>query len=428
MTNVRGEIKSPTGRGLMKMHNRILIAAALVAALTAAPPSFKDDAGAAQAADIQSVPVTFYHETPEEPLLTQLQSEFDFSNYISAGFTEFEEMTLLKDWVYSRIPYDLNYDDSELRNAILVLRRARKGDAFICTTKSTVYMQCAVSLGWTSRLILLKKPTGEEHAGNDIWSNQYRKWVYIDTTWNIHVERSGVPLSIQEIQREWLKNNGRDIEYVFGAGKNAQRYTARDLPIARNDSKIWKLIPLDASWLSYSGEITVVGRNDFFSCCKRNEPNGWDPLYVARSRPNWRRKIRLLFSGGRQYSPDMLFYDLNRVDVAIAHPKGRVKERQGNTIEVRLDAFGKNNYTPNFMEYLVQINNNEWKMSDERFMWDPGPGNHIVRARIMNRFGVVGPVTVMRVYIAAKKKKKNPEKGRRSRRPVYTMTGEDRHE
>jgi hypothetical protein len=397
------------------MYNRIITATALTAALFAAMQYFIDDAGAVKAADIQSAPVTFYHETPGEPQLIQLQSEFDFNDYISTGTTEFEEMTLLKDWVYSRISYDLNYDDSELRNAIKILRRARRGDAFLCTTKSTVYMQCAVSLGWTSRLILLKKPTQEEHAGNDIWSNQYRKWVYIDTTWNIHVERRGIPLSIHEIQREWLKNNGRDIEYVFGAGKNARRYTARDLPVIRNDSKIWKLIPLDASWLSYSGGITVLGRNDFFSCCNRNESTGWDPLYVARSKLNWNKRFKALFSRDKKYPPEMLFYDLNRVDVSMVSHKEKQKEHQGKPVEVRLNAFGKNNYTPNFMEYLVKINKEEWKITDGRFMWNPGPGNNIVRARIMNRFGVVGPVTEKRIYVSVTKKKKNPKRGRYAR-------------
>ena len=409
------------------VHTRI-ITTTLALVMLASMQYHMDNAGAANAADIQSTPITFYHESPEEPQLMQLQSEFDFNDYISAGITEFEEMTLLKDWVYSRIPYDLNYNDAELRNGLAILRRARRGDAFICTTKSTVYMQCAVSLGWTSRIIFLKKPTGEEHAGNDIWSNQYRKWVYIDPTWNIHVERRGVPLSIHEIQREWLKNNGRDIEYVFGAGINAQRYTARELPVVRNDSKIWKLLPLDASWLCYSSGITVLGRNDFFSCCSRNGSDGWEPQYTTQYTSNWRRKIRAFFSRGRKFQPEMLFHDLNRVDIAIVPPRGKVKERQGNLVEVRLNAFGKNNYTPNFMEYLVKINNEDWKMSDDHFVWSPGPGNHIMRARIMNRFGVVGPVTVKRIYVPAKKKKKSPVRDRHTRHKAYNIIDEGRYE
>jgi hypothetical protein len=400
---------------MRKMYNRIATATVFAIGILMAMPYFNNDAGAINAADIQSSPIMFYHESPEEPQLTQLQSEFDFADYISSGTSEFEEMALLKDWVYTRIPYDLNYNDSELRNALHILRRARKGDSFLCTTKSMVFMQCAVSLGWTSRLIFLKKPTQEEHAGNDIWSNQYRKWIYMDPTWNIHIERHGIPLSIREIRREWLKNNGRDIVYVFGAGRNTRRYTTRDLPVIREDSKIWKIIPIDATWLSYSGEIAVLGRNDFFSCCSQNGSNGWDPLYVVRNKLSWKEKIKAFFSNGKGYPPKMIFYELNRVDVKVVHRKEKLKEHQAKPIEVRLNAFGKNNYTPNFMEYLVKINKEDWKTAEERFEWNPEPGNNIVRARIMNRFGVVGPITEKRIYIPVKKKKEKSASSRKAR-------------
>src|SRR4030042_3047582 len=91
------------------VHTRI-ITTTLALVMLASMQYHMDNAGAANAADIQSTPITFYHESPEEPQLMTLQSEFDFNDYISAGITELEEMTLLKDWVYSRIPYDLNYN------------------------------------------------------------------------------------------------------------------------------------------------------------------------------------------------------------------------------------------------------------------------------------------------------------------------------
>jgi hypothetical protein len=354
---------------------------------------------AVRAADVQSDPIVFYHESAEEPQLSALLAEFDYAAYVSAGLTEFEQMILLKNWVYTHIPYELNFNDSELRSAPLILRRARKGESFLCTNLSAVYLQCAVSLGWTSRHIFLKRPTKEEHAGNDIWSNQYRKWVYIDPTWNIHIERHGIPLSIQEIRREWQKNNGREIVYVFGAGKNMKRYTTRDLPITRNDSRVWMLMPIDGSWLSYSYQIAVLGRNDYFTC-GQNGSSLWDPMYVVQYKLSWRQKIKSFFSNGQGYAPRALFYDLNRVDVRVSFEKK--KRRKGSvpgTVMVNLSAFGRNNYTPNFMEYLVKINEGDWKVADERFKWKLVPGANILRARIMNRFGVVGPVTVKRYYM-----------------------------
>ncbi len=362
--------------------------------------------GNLRAADMQSQPVAFYHESSEEPRVDQLVKEFDFSSRVSAGTTEFQEMALLKNWVYTHIPYDLNYNDSELRDSIRILRRAARGEAFICTTISTVLVQTAVSMGWTSRQVILKKREGDEHAGNDIWSNQYRKWVYVDPTWNIHIEHRGVPLSIYEIRRELLKNGGRNIVYVFGAGKNERRYTARDLPIRRNDSKIWRLIPLDRSWIGYFNEIAVVGRNDFFSCCNPNGANAWDPMYVLKTRKSWKDRFRsfLSKSAGSGYSPKILFYDLNRVDVKIGGQGGKHPGRRGAVVEVTLDAFGENNYTPNFMEFLVKLNGGDWKVSGERFSWNLEPGENILRARIMNRFGVVGPITEKRITTGGSKK------------------------
>ncbi len=356
--------------------------------------------GPAGASDMQSLPVVFYHESSEESRVDQLLKEFDFSTHASAGLAEFEEMALLKNWVYTRIPYDLNYADSELRDSIRILRRANRGEAFICTTKATAFLQTAVSMGWTPRLVILKRRSQDEHAGNDIWSNQHRKWVYIDVTWNIHVERRGIPLSINEIRHEWLKNNGRDIVYVFGAGKNVRRYAARDLPVRRNDSKIWSLIPLDRGWLGYFNEIAILGRNDFFSCCNPNGSNAWDPMYVMKTRVSWKDRFKTFFSKSRGYSPRALFYDLNRVDVLFASKGGRRKRGYGRAVEVKLDAFGRNNYTPNFMEYLVKFNKGDWKVSGDRFSWHLEQGENILRARIMNRFGVVGPVTVKRLYLS----------------------------
>jgi hypothetical protein len=355
------------------------------------------------AAEIQSAPILYYHETSDEPQLTQLLNEFDYSEYISDGATEFEQMALLKDWVYNHIPYELNYNDSELRNSISILQRATQGDSFLCTNMAVVFMQSSLSLGWTSRYILLKKPTKEEHAGNDIWSNFYKKWIYIDATWNIHVEKNKVPLSIREMRREWLSNKGAHVEFVFGAGSSEKRFRLNDLPVVRDDSKIWKYIPLDRTWLSYASEISVLGRNDFFSCCSRGGSNAYEPVYVLREKASFKDKIIAFFNNGKSYKPRMLFYDLNRVDIKIVQPRGNRKGFYPGKAEVRLNAFGKNNYTPNFMEFLVKINNADWKVMDENFQIKLIPGANSIHARIMNRFGVVGPISVK--YIKVKKSK-----------------------
>ncbi|MBN2160466.1 MAG: hypothetical protein JW807_13815 [Spirochaetes bacterium] len=380
----------------------------------------------ARAADVQSVPLLFYHETSEEPRLRELQDEFDFDEYIDRGMTEFEQMALLKNWVYKNIKYALNFKDSDLRDTIGILRRARRGDPFICTTMSTAFMQCAVSMGWTARQVFLKRPTGEEHAGNDIWSNHYRKWVYIDVTWNLHIERDGVPLSIQEIRREWLKNRGAHVVYVFGAGKKERRYTARQLPIVRRDSRVWKLIPVDRSWLGYFNRIAVLGRNDFFTCCCPKGPGARKPMYVVRNTAGRGRYAGSFVPGGIIHPPSRLFHDLNRVDVALESRGGKRRARRAKSVEVRLNAFGRYNYTPNFMEYLVKINDGDWKVTGERFRWDLQPGTNILKARIMNRLGIVGPVTEKRIVMPMEKKRGPDPRFRRKGREIAEIINSSR--
>jgi hypothetical protein len=349
------------------------------------------------AADVQTSPILFYHESAGTPELSQLLHEFDFDTFVSRGNGEFEKMIMLKDWVYAHIPYALNFNDSDDLNAINILRRAREGYPFLCTNIAAVYMLCAVSMGWTARYVFLRKPTNEEHAGNDIWSNQYRKWVYIDPTWNIHMEMRGVPLSIYEIRREWIRNRGRHIVYVFGAGQRAKRYRMRDLPIIGGGSDIWKYLPIDRTWLSYTHDIAILGRNDFFSFKKQTGMSFWEPVYVIRGRVSRKDKIDDIFKNGKRLKPRLLFHDLNRVDITITQPgEGRKGFHQGRA-EVGLDAFGRYNYTPNFMGYLVSINHADWRVKGSRFRMKLHSGTNIVRARTLNRFGVLGPVSVRRI-------------------------------
>ena len=383
-------------RSMKRILHRTVFTAAALAVIGAAAPA----GPVCLAADIQSDPILFYHESSDMPGIQNLIDEFRFDRFLLDGGDEYTRMTLLKDWVYSRIPYDLNFNDSELRNAQLILRRARNREPFLCTNLSAVYLQCAVSLGWTARYIFLRKPTGEEHAANDIWSNQFRKWIYIDTSWNIHVEKHGVPLSLGEIRIEWKKNKGRDLVFVYGAGATMKKYTIAQLPVTRQDSKIWSYLPLDRGWLDYTYEVAVVGRNDFFSCAERNCMGDiWDPMYIILDRLNRRDKGWAFRDRKRVSSLRQLFHDINRVDIAVENKGAKRWFTARRSVEISLNAFGKNNFTPNFQEFLVKVNGEQWKTAGERFVCTLPPGNNYLRARVVNRFGVLGPVYKKKIFI-----------------------------
>jgi hypothetical protein len=276
----------------------------------------------------------------------------------------------------------------DLRNALKILRLSSEGQSFHCSHFAAVYMQCSVSLGWTARYFFLRNIKEEEHAVNEIWSNELQKWIFIDVTWNIHIEKDGVPLSILEIRNEWIKNEGRDVEYVYGIGKNEARYTYRDFPVERSDNNAWIWWPLDEIFITYSYEVALIGRNDFFTDDVGEGEKFWQTIYIIKDHLNhadkgWGFRRRTDIDDMRA-----LYHDVNRVDIHYT-----VAEKR--TLRIRLDAFGAYNYTPNFKDFLVRENGKGWRVVDGEFDWKLKKRNNRLEARVRNRFGVLGPISVL---------------------------------
>jgi hypothetical protein len=342
------------------------------------------------AEELQKRPIEFIHESYGNPQFASLQKEFDFDEYVMQGSGELDQMLLLKNWVFNNVEFRHNYAIGNLRNALKILRLAKTGSTFHCSHFAAVYLQCALSMGWTARYFFLRNIKGEEHAVNEVWSNELGKWIFIDVTWNIHIEKDGVPLSIIEIRKEWIRNGGKDVVYVFGAEENRQRYTYRDFPVERSDNNAWIWWPLDEIFITYTYEISLIGRNDFFNSSVGEGEAFWNIIYIVK---DWLNSWDETWSLRRRTDVDdmrALYHDLNRVDIYHSEVNDR-------TLSIRLDAFGNYNYTPNFKEFLIKENNGEWKVSADRFLWNLNRRRNILQARVRNRFGVLGPIATLNV-------------------------------
>lgn len=229
-------------------------------------------------------PYTFITENADAKELKLLRELYDFDEYVLQSKYEYGQTILLKDWVYRTLPYGFKSSVPSLRNSLTIMKLAKKGQTkFMCSSFAALYMQCAQSLGRTARYIFLRRPSGQQHAAVDIWSSQYRKWIYIDPTWNLHVEENGLPLSLPEIRNRWLDKNTTSMTFVFSAGKSEHRFTVKDFPYVRSDSELWAKIPVDFNWLAYTFEPAVLGRNNFFTC---SESQIWSPMYILKDKYN----------------------------------------------------------------------------------------------------------------------------------------------
>jgi len=349
------------------------------------------------AADQQTRPIEFHHEEYGVEQLQTLRRLYDYDEYAREGESELEQMLLLQQWVFDTIAYGGAREYTQLRNSLTILSKARQGEVFWCNNFAAVFMQCAVSLGWTARYVFFRTPLGDTHISNDIWSNELEKWILLDATWNIHIRKNGVPLSIAEIRQEWIENDGADLEYIYGAADRAQSYSARELPIERDESMLWKWWPVDDQWISFTYAVAYLTRNDLFSYGDGEGSSIWNDILVIRDDLNrndqsWEFRRRPAVE-----NLEDLYHDLNRVDMRLV-PDYRWPRSTSGDVLLSLDAYGDSSYTPNLGRLLVRIDSGEWRTAEPLLRVDqPRDATVVVEARIRNRFGVLGPVSRLEI-------------------------------
>jgi hypothetical protein len=352
-------------------------------------------------AEKQLKPIVFYYEESDTPQLKELINSYNYKEYISTGKDEFQKMARLKNWVYKNMRYDFSARNQNLRNALKILHSSKNGQPFLCTNLSAVFMQSALSLGWTSRYFFLRKSTGQEHASNDVWSNQYSKWVFMDVTWNLHLEKNGVPLSIAEARSEWFRNRGKDLVYVFGAGKERVEYTSINFPVKRRDSKVWSRFPLDRKWLGYMAQVALVGRNNFFTYRDGDGRNIWDHIYIIKDRHNSGDKKWAFRNRPPVKSTEDMFHKLNfaiiNIDGWVLVRNDKFVIKWNKVLGIRLESSGKYSYTPYFRKFMVSVNNGKWIETGKKFKWMLKPGINLLRVRIVNSFGANGPISSVKI-------------------------------
>src|SRR5678809_615481 len=125
---------------------------------------------------------------------------------------EFSKQLLLNDWVHGQFN-KFGHPSTDAKGALDILEAIDRGHTFFCAQYAQLLVSCAASLGWVDRPIALRRHQGvakvggsTEHSVTEIWANQYRKWVMLDPTSNMHLQKRGVPLNAWEIREEWFYN------------------------------------------------------------------------------------------------------------------------------------------------------------------------------------------------------------------------------
>lgn len=310
----------------------------------------------------------FFYEQYEHPDLHQLRNQYSLQEIIAPGKNDFEQILLLNEWLVDHVPF--GSPPPIMPQALHVLQHGLNGQTFYCTFLSFTLMQMYSSLGFTARKI-----TSVGHGTLDVWSNYWGKWMQVDPSRNSYfrVKGTAVPLNSNEIRREFYRNGGIDMEMVFGTEQRAERVTLE----RRDRDGALQYRQEGYEWVAYKS------RNNFFEVPftwwnfdylivedEYNENTSWQ----YRGEKDVRDKI-----GTRTSRIGDVFWTLNQAYI-------HLYDEGSSSLRVQLET-----HTPNFERFEVSVDKGDWQVSDPLLTWELHDGQNHLKARSVNKFGVIGP-------------------------------------
>jgi hypothetical protein len=321
----------------------------------------------------------------DDPRLVSLRQKYPLEEVVSKARDEWSAQLLLKEWLYERIPG--GNPKSSPATAEEILDRAGKGERFYCTQYAIAYVDCAQALGWQARKLGVDRKHGPEGMGSthhgvaEVWSNQFRKWVVMDSQSNLHFERKGVPLSAWEIRSEWLRNAGADVDHVVGIPPKA---------VKKNPAIVWWNLPDEDEtatyfWV-YIADHAGLGKDVRYIL----------PLDESNERVVWYQNDSST-RRGRLHTGYLrnLFVPTRRAGDAywtVGVVEAKIVAAAGGTIRFSLES-----YDPYRTRYEVSLDGINWQpVADEKSLaWSPKPGWNTLRLRSAGQRGTTGPETAL---------------------------------
>ncbi len=324
----------------------------------------------------------FRFDSFDNPKLKELRGRYRLDEVVAPGKDEFDRQVLLLDWTHRRFKR-FGRPSAPAKGALEILKAIEEGHSFFCAQYAAVFVSSAAALGWVARPLALRRHQdagrsgSTEHATTEIWSNMHSKWIMMDPTAKMYIEKDGSPLNAYEIRHEWFYREGRDL--VFVVGKERKKYRKPDLPIFLGRFPGFGDLTVPADELDKYGFTAYIPNNNLM-----DEGPDYGKMFIVKDKlcdgTRWHQRTVPAEPAVDPYFP------IGQAALALAPEGGRLR------VEMRT-------MTPNFMRFDVRLDGGVWKASEETFRWDPHPGLNRLEARVVNRFGVEGPVSTVEVEI-----------------------------
>lgn len=326
--------------------------------------------------------IPFEYEPQNHPHLKRLREQYHLDEVVKGARTELELMLRLAQWANNYWDWPEHIMERYPPwDALEILKPHPDGTPVggFCQQFNLVFLQACESFGFAGRAISISQGREQEkHPGGgheivELWSNEWRKWVYVDgaLAWYIVDEKTGTPLSVWELRQ-------RQVQSLRGESFPAVRVI--DAVRTRNKQFTWNGLgpPKPLNWYF---ELRLIPRSNFLEAKsplplnQGTEEWSWAGSYVWTDADV---PAGLLF-GHRVAKLGDFAWTLNQ-----AHWVLEPGEKPGS-VRVHLDT-----ETPSFDAFLAEIDAGEKQPVVSGFSWNLHPGKNSLRVRPRNGAGREG--------------------------------------
>jgi len=151
-----------------------------------------------------AIPVT-YEPAESNPYLTELREKYKLNRIVKHAKNDTERALSIMHWVHQQWKHD-GYNAAKKRDALSILDAARNGTNFRCVEYGIVTAACLNAIGLKARVLSLKikkveiTPSGAGHVATEVFLNDRKKWVLLDSQWDAMPMLNNRPLNAVEFQ------------------------------------------------------------------------------------------------------------------------------------------------------------------------------------------------------------------------------------
>ncbi len=308
------------------------------------------------------------------PRVRELRQRYGLDAVVAGEKDEWKRILLLRHWIKAHIAID-NANPTQTRGDTFgILDAALKGGKFHCAHFSIVQHAVLNSFGYVTRRLGCGpglKDDGGHHGVNEVWVNKFSKWVLIDSKYDAHFEKNGVPLSALEIRDEVWRDGAKSVVRVVGLDREPMKPDPKTGKWeTRPDTYRW------CSWETDTNRFTTFPARPTSTLVVLDDEIFRNHTWYRDGKPNWAYNTPYFIKTPRR---DWIEWTPN-----VITSKVTIK---GDTANVFLSSC-----TPNFRSFQKRGDDGAWRDCDEQLDLSlDKQARHQFVFRTINLFGVAGP-------------------------------------